>query len=70
MHNFQFGVECMDGEYIHGPEGVGGFRIKFMVLLDKQPKYFGAGLKTVYTPVLHTIAGEVKGTWMPLNQQK
>lgn len=57
MHNFQFGIECMDGGYIHGAEGVGGFYIKFVALLDKKPKYFGAGLKTVYASPAYKFRG-------------
>lgn len=57
MHNFQFGVECMDGGYIHGAGGVGGFRFKFMALLGKQPKYFGARLKRVCAPLVYKCRG-------------
>lgn len=60
----------MDEGYIRGAGGVGGFYMKFVVLLDKQPKYLGSGPKTVYVAPLLTNAGEVKGTWMPSNQQK
>lgn len=47
----------MDGGYVHGAEGVGSFYTKFMVLLDKQPKYFGAGLKTIYAPPAYKCRG-------------
>lgn len=47
----------MDGGYIHGAEGVGGFYIKFMALLGKQPKIFWNWAENSLYPLAYKCRG-------------